>query len=133
MNARFFSPREDLRRVREKLAGGMALVITVLDSLQTSRWLAMLKGVCFPAGEEMLKAKSSCKAQDLCLSRAFFSGSYLECLINGVTICVYVVVGFLIVVIIISNCDSNGVKTSNMVLTILIEKGTFNKMSAQLL
>lgn len=51
----FFSPREDLRRVREKLAGGMALVITVPDSLQTSRWLTMLKGVCFPAGEEMLK------------------------------------------------------------------------------
>ena len=133
----FFSPREDLRRVREKLAGGMALVITVLDSLQTSRWL---KGVCFPAGEEMLKAKSSChkylklkKAQDLCLSRAFFSGSYLECLIIGVTICVYVVVGFLIVVINIFNCDSNGVKTSNIVLTILIEKGTFSKMSAQLL
>ena len=136
----FFSPREDFRRVREKLAGGMALVITVLDSLQTSRWLAMLKGVCFPAGEEMLKAKSSChkylklkQAQDLCLSRAFFSGSYLECLIIGVTICVYVVVGFLIVVINISNCDSNGVKTSNIVLTILIEKGTFSKMSAQLL
>lgn len=66
-------------------------------------------------------------------SRAFFSGSYLECLIIGVTICVYVVVGFLIVVINISNCDSNGVKTSNIVLTILIEKGTFSKMSAQLL
>ena len=43
------------------------------------------------------------------------------------------VVGFLIVVINIFNCDSNGVKTSNIVLTILIEKGTFSKMSAQLL
>ena len=31
----FFSPREDLRRVREKLAGGMALVITVLDSFMS--------------------------------------------------------------------------------------------------
>ena len=31
----FFSPREDLRQVREKFAGGMALVITVLYPLQT--------------------------------------------------------------------------------------------------
>lgn len=56
----FSRPREDVRRVREKLAVGMALVITVLDPLRTSHWLAMLKAVYFPAGEEILRAKSSC-------------------------------------------------------------------------
>ena len=42
-----------------------------------------LKAVYFPAGKETLKAKSSYhkyskmkQAQDLCLSRAFFSGSH---------------------------------------------------------
>ena len=38
----------------------MALAITVLDHLQTSRQLALLiKAVHFPAGKETLKAKSS--------------------------------------------------------------------------
>lgn len=38
----FFLPQKDLRWVKERFAGGMALAITVLDPLHTSRQLALL-------------------------------------------------------------------------------------------
>ena len=118
---RVFPPAGRCKTSQGEVCRGMALVITVLDPLQTSHWLAMLNAVYFPAGEEILRAKSSChkylklkQAQGLCLLRAFFSGSHLECHMIGVTICVYeAVAGFfnLSVGVNISNkCDSNGVR-----------------------
>ena len=47
--------REDLRRIGEKLAEGLAL--SVRNPYRTSLWLALLTASYFPAGEETLVPK----------------------------------------------------------------------------
>ena len=51
----FLHLREDLRRIGEKLAEGLAL--SVRNPYRTSLWLALLTASYFPAGEETLVPK----------------------------------------------------------------------------